>query len=109
VLFRSVSLLNPVWYAGSVVIGALAGIAGDRWSLGFVAETEHQVVQHLEEHLKRLPEADHKSRAILEQMKEDEGRHATHALAAGGAPLPGPVKALMKLTSKVMTTAAYWV
>ena len=103
-----VSLLNPVWYAGSVAIGALAGIAGDKWSLGFVAETEHQVVRHLEDHLQRLPEADRKSRAILEQMKEDEGRHATHALAAGGAPLPEPVKALMKLTSRVMTAAAYW-
>jgi len=104
-----VSYLNPVWYAGSVAIGALAGISGDKWSLGFVAETEHQVVKHLEEHLQRLPETDNKSRAILEQMKQDEGRHATIAVEAGGAELPAPVKNLMGLCSKVMTRTAYWV
>jgi ubiquinone biosynthesis monooxygenase Coq7 len=104
-----VSYLNPVWYAGSVAIGALAGIAGDRWSLGFVAETEHQVVKHLEEHLQRLPETDNKSRAILEQMKQDEGRHATVAIEAGGAVLPAPIKNLMGLCSKVMTRTAFWV
>jgi len=104
-----VSYLNPVWYAGSVAIGALAGISGDKWSLGFVAETEHQVVKHLEEHLQRLPETDNKSRAILEQMKQDEGRHATVAIEAGGAELPAPVKNLMGLCSKVMTRTAYWV
>ena len=101
------SLLNPVWYAGSFGLGALAGLAGDKWSLGFVAETEHQVVAHLDEHLAQLPEQDERSRAILEQMKEDEGRHATVALEAGGAELPEPVKQAMKFTSKIMTTAAY--
>ncbi|HHI93367.1 MAG TPA: 2-polyprenyl-3-methyl-6-methoxy-1,4-benzoquinone monooxygenase [Gammaproteobacteria bacterium] len=103
-----VSVLNPVWYAGSAVIGALAGLAGDKWSLGFVAETEKQVVKHLEEHLEQLPEHDDKSRAILEQMKEDEGHHATVALEAGGTELPLPVKKLMGLTSKVMTRTAFW-
>ena len=103
-----VSYLNPAWYAGSVAIGALAGLAGDKWSLGFVAETEHQVVKHLEEHLQQLPETDAKSRAILEQMKEDEGRHATVAIEAGGAELPYPIKKLMGLSSKVMTRTAFW-
>ncbi len=103
------SMLSPLWYAGSVTIGALAGFAGDKWSLGFVAETEHQVVRHLEDHLRQLPEQDEKSRAVLQQMKIDESRHATHALAAGGAELPPPVKALMGLTSKIMTRAAYWI
>ena len=102
------SILNPLWFAGSFAIGALAGRAGDKWSLGFVVETERQVVKHLEEHLKRLPAQDQKSRAILEQMKEDEAHHATTALQAGGAELPEPVKQLMKLTSKVMTTTAYY-
>ena len=102
------SVLNPVWYAGSFAIGALAGLAGDKWSLGFVAETERQVVKHLEEHLERLPEQDRKSRAILEQMKEDEGRHATAALKAGGGELPEPVRQLMRFTSKLMTTTAYY-
>jgi len=101
------SYLNPVWYLGSVAIGAAAGLAGDRWSLGFVAETEHQVVSHLDRHLADLPEQDGRSRAILEQMKEDEGRHATAALRAGGAALPGPVQTLMRLSSKVMTGTAY--
>ncbi|HEB59579.1 MAG TPA: 2-polyprenyl-3-methyl-6-methoxy-1,4-benzoquinone monooxygenase [Gammaproteobacteria bacterium] len=101
------SYLNPLWYLGSVTIGALAGLAGDKWSLGFVAETEHQVVRHLDDHLGRISSADKKSRAILEQMKIDEGRHATTALSAGGAPLPTPIQGLMKLTSKVMTTLAY--
>ncbi len=103
-----VSVFNPVWYAGSAAIGALAGLAGDKWSLGFVAETEKQVVKHLEEHLEQLPEHDDKSRAILEQMKEDEGHHATVALEAGGTELPLPVKKLMELTSKVMTRTAFW-
>jgi ubiquinone biosynthesis monooxygenase Coq7 len=103
-----VSYLNPLWFAGSAAIGALAGLAGDKWSLGFVAETEKQVVRHLDDHLARLPPQDDKSRAILEQMKEDEGHHATTALEAGGAQLPYPIKRLMNLTSKVMTRAAYW-
>ncbi len=102
------SLLNPFWYAVSFVIGAAAGLAGDRWSLGFVAETERQVVAHLEGHLRRLPSQDRRSRAILEQMKVDEGRHATGALEAGGAELPRPVRLLMRLASRVMTTTAYY-
>jgi len=102
------SYLNPVWYLGSVSIGALAGLAGDKWSLGFVAETEHQVVRHLDSHLAQLSEEDGKSRAILEKMKEDEGHHATVALQAGGAELPLPIKKLMQLTSRVMTRTAYW-
>lgn len=103
------SFLDPFWYAGSVAIGALAGIAGDKWSLGFVAETEHQVVRHLDSHLAQINPDDRKTRAILEQMREDEGKHATVAIEAGGAQLPAPVKALMQFTSKVMTRAAYWI
>jgi ubiquinone biosynthesis monooxygenase Coq7 len=103
------SYLNPLWYAGSVSIGALAGLAGDKWSLGFVAETEHQVMRHLDSHLAQIDDKDAKSRAIPEQMKDDEGHHATVALQAGGAELPFPVKKLMQLTSKIMTRAAYWI
>jgi ubiquinone biosynthesis monooxygenase Coq7 len=103
-----VSYLNTLWYTGSITIGALAGAAGDKWSLGFVAETEYQVVRHLEDHLQRLPAHDIKSRAILEQMKADESRHATIALEAGGAELPYPIKKLMGLTSKIMTRTAFW-
>lgn len=101
------SLLNPLWYAGSVVIGALAGMAGDRWSLGFMAETERQVEGHLDDHLGRLPPGDGRSRAILEQMKIDEIGHAQSALEAGGSELPRPVRRLMTLTSRIMTGAAY--
>ncbi len=101
------SLLNPLWYAGSFAIGAAAGLAGDRWSLGFVAETEHQVVDHLNGHLRSLPDSDARSRLIVQQMREDEGHHATVALEAGGARLPGPVRKLMTLTSKLMTRTAY--
>ena len=103
------SRLNPLFYAGAFAIGALAGKAGDRWSLGFVAETEQQVVQHLNAHLERLPAEDRPSQAILEQMREDEARHAADALAAGGARLPLPVRALMQGVSKVMTRTTYWV
>ncbi len=103
------SLLNPVWYFGSFAMGATAGLAGDKWSLGFIAETEHQVVKHLDEHLAKIASNDIKSRAVLEQMKVDESRHATHALEAGGAELPLPVKIAMKLTSKIMTRSSYWV
>jgi len=106
-LGENTSLLNPLWYVGSVAIGAVAGKIGDKWSLGFVAETEHQVVRHLDEHLQQLPEQDKKSRAILKQMKEDESQHATSALDAGGTELPEPVKKFMALTSKVMTKTAY--
>jgi ubiquinone biosynthesis monooxygenase Coq7 len=101
------SYLNPLWYAGSFAIGALAGVAGDRWSLGFLAETERQVVRHLDAHLERLPREDARSRAILEQMREDEGHHATTAVESGAAELPGPVRSLMGLVSRVMTTVAY--
>ncbi len=101
------SYLNPLWYGGSLAIGAIAGLAGDKWSLGFVTETERQVVRHLDSHLAQLGEKDQKSRAILEQMKEDEGHHATTALHAGGADLPTAIKKLMTLTSKIMTKTAY--
>jgi ubiquinone biosynthesis monooxygenase Coq7 len=102
------SVLNPLWYAGSFTIGALAGLAGDRISLGFVAETERQVVEHLDGHLQRLPAEDQRTRAIIQQMSADEQRHGHNATQAGGAELPGPVRALMKLTAKVMTRTAYW-
>ncbi len=101
------SVLNPVWYAGAFAIGATAGLLGDRWSLGFVAETERQVVRHLENHLESLPQGDARSRAILEQMKADEERHGATAEQAGGARLPRPVRQLMGVVSKVMTRGAY--
>ncbi|WP_294040887.1 2-polyprenyl-3-methyl-6-methoxy-1,4-benzoquinone monooxygenase [Thiolapillus sp.] len=99
------SILNPLWYAGSFALGAAAGLAGDKWSLGFVAETEKQVEGHLDEHLAQVPESDCRTRAILEQMKEDEIRHGQTAKAHGGAELPGPVRVAMKLTSKLMTAS----
>ena len=104
----SKSVLNPLFYAGSFAMGAMSGLLGDKWNLGFLAETERQVVRHLEGHLERLPADDQKSRAIVEQMREDESRHATSALDHGGAELPAPVKAAMKASSKVMTETAYW-
>ena len=103
------SYLDPLWYTGSFAIGAVAGAFGDKWNLGFLAETERQVVAHLDGHLSRLPATDYKSRAILEQMRIDEGAHATTALEAGGATLPWPVPTLMRLASKVMTETAYWI
>ena len=103
------SLLNPIWYAGSFAIGAFAGALGDRWNLGFLAETEHQVVKHLDEHLTQLPDSDKRSRAILQQMKTDEARHATTAIDYGGKPLPTPVKKLMQAMSRVMKRTAYWI
>jgi 3-demethoxyubiquinol 3-hydroxylase len=102
------SLLNPVWYAGSFLIGALAGAVGDRESLGFVSETERQVESHLQGHLDRLPAADHRSRAILEQMRQDEERHGASAAALGGAQLPAWVRSAMRLTSRLMTRGSYW-
>ena len=102
------SVLNPLWYAGSFALGVVTGLAGDQWSLGFVAETERQVVQHLQGHLARLPEADTQSRAILEQMRADEAAHATQAIEAGGRELPAPIKTIMRLASQVMTRTAYW-
>ncbi len=104
-----VSYLNPLWYLGSFAIGAAAGAVGDRWSLGFVAETEKQVVKHLDGHLQRIAREDLKSRAIIEQMKIDEARHGAEARRAGGADLPRPVQQLMRVASKIMTGTAYWV
>lgn len=101
------SVLNPLWYGGSFLIGAVAGALGDRWNLGFLAETERQVEQHLKGHLGRLPAQDLRSRAIVDQMKRDEMRHAVTAVAHGGGDLPLPVRAVMKLTAKVMTTTAH--
>lgn len=100
------SRLTPVWFLGSFVMGSLAGVFGDPWSLGFVAETERQVVRHLEGHLRRLPAADSRSRRIVEQMKVDEGRHAYHAMGAGGRELPECVKKAMAGTARIMTTTA---
>jgi ubiquinone biosynthesis monooxygenase Coq7 len=101
------SILNPFWYAGSYVLGAVAGQIGDKWSLGFVAETEAQVVKHIDEHLEKLGQNDSKSRAILEQMKIDEAHHGTVAIEAGGIELPTPIKFTMSLISKVMTASSY--
>ncbi len=103
------SLFNPLWYGGSFAIGAFAGVIGDKWNLGFLAETEHQVIQHLESHLNKLPGGDLRSRAILEQMKIDEQKHASTAIEQGAAELPAPVKTLMVAMSKVMTGAAYYI
>lgn len=103
------SLLNPLWYGGSYTIGAVAGLLGDKWNLGFLAETEHQVGEHLGRHLQRLPSHDEKSRAIVTQMQVDEACHATMAISQGGVELPAPVKMAMKMGSKVMTRTAYWV
>lgn len=103
------SLLNPVWYAGAFGLGLLAGRLGDRLSLGFVVETERQVEAHLEGHLERLPLADHASRAIVVQMKQDEAAHAAQALQSGAAELPAPAKALMRAAAKVMTTTAHYI
>ncbi|MFV1973894.1 MAG: 2-polyprenyl-3-methyl-6-methoxy-1,4-benzoquinone monooxygenase [Thiohalobacterales bacterium] len=101
------SLLNPVWYTGSFLLGAATGLLGDKWSLGFLAETEQQVVKHLEGHLQRLPDNDNKSRAILEQMKTDEAKHRETAINSGGTELPEPARKAMALMSRVMTTMAY--
>ncbi len=103
------SYLNPLWYVGSFAMGVCAGWAGDKWNLGFLAETERQVVNHLGEHLERLPSADKKSREILVQMKMDEAQHASTACTAGAAELPTPIKFMMRGFSKVMTRVAYWV
>ena len=103
------SLLNPLWYAGSFALGAAAGFLGDKWNLGFLAETERQVEGHLEGHLDRLPAQDGKSRAIVNEMKVDEARHACTALEHGAAELPEPAKLAMKLGSRIMTRTAYWI
>jgi ubiquinone biosynthesis monooxygenase Coq7 len=101
------SLLNPLWYAGSFAIGAVAGLAGDDWSLGFVKETENQVEAHLQDHLERLPPGDARSEAILDQMKVDEARHAAMAQAAGARELPETVRRAMALTAGFMKALAY--
>lgn len=103
------SLLNPLWYAGAFGLGLIAGRLGDRASLGFLVETERQVEAHLQSHLDLLPAADHASRAIVAQMKEDEAAHAALAQQAGGVDLPPPVRAMMKAAARVMTTTAHYV
>jgi 3-demethoxyubiquinol 3-hydroxylase len=101
------SLVNPLWFAGSFAIGALAGLAGDRSNLGFVVETERQVEEHLTGHMDRLPAADAKSRLIVEAMRDDEARHGAMARDAGASELPFPIRALMRVTARIMTATAY--
>jgi ubiquinone biosynthesis monooxygenase Coq7 len=103
------SLLDPVWYAGSFGLGLVSGLAGDRWSLGFLAETEAQVERHLDGHLERLPAGEVESRAVLEQMRADEMRHGESGRILGGTELPWLVRRAMQAASKLMTTTAYWV
>ncbi len=103
------SYLNPVWYVGSFMIGAVAGLVGDQWSLGFVAETEYQVGKHLEEHMKLLPEQDSKSIKILQQMQRDEEQHREDAIHAGAATLPFFIRKLMRWTANVMVKTAYYI
>jgi len=101
------SVLNPLWYTGSLALGAFAGLLGDKWNLGFLSETEQQVGAHLQSHLSRLPQQDEKSRVIVSQMYTDEIGHADMAVELGGVELPNPVPMLMKLNGRVMTSAAY--
>ncbi|MEQ1630169.1 MAG: 2-polyprenyl-3-methyl-6-methoxy-1,4-benzoquinone monooxygenase [Gallionella sp.] len=103
------SVLNPLWYSGSLAMGAFAGLLGDKWNLGFLAETERQVGEHLQSHLQKLPEQDEKSRAIVQQMYVDETAHADMAVELGGATLPQPVQLAMQLNGKLMTNTVYWV
>lgn len=102
------SVLNPLWYAGSLSLGVLAGVLGDRWNLGFLAETERQVEAHLDSHLSALPEQDARSRAIVDQMRQDEIQHAETAIHFGAAELPDAVKAAMKVSGRLMTQTAYY-
>ena len=108
-LGEGVSRLTPFWYAGAFAIGAASGVLGDKWSLGFIQETERQVCAHLDSHLDSLPDEDVKSRAIVEQMRDEEEEHGENAARAGAAELPRPVRALMRITAKLMTRTAYWV
>ncbi len=103
------SLLNPVWYVGSLTLGVLAGLAGDRWNLAFLEETEKQVGGHLEGHLARVPQDDQRTRSVIHQMKMDEEGHAALAHHLGAAPMPVPVRMAMKWASKLMTSTVYWV
>ena len=103
------SLLNPLWYAGSFAIGAIAGLLGDKWSYSFLAETERQVTQHLDGHLARMPQSDAKSRAVLVEMRDDEAKHATTAFAKGASAMPAPLSLVMRLASKVMTQTSFWI
>jgi len=103
------SVLNPLWYSGSLAMGAVAGLLGDKWNLGFLAETERQVGAHLQSHLQNLPVQDAKSRAIVTQMATDEAAHAAMAVELGGAPLAAPVQWAMQLNGKLMTKTSYWV
>jgi 3-demethoxyubiquinol 3-hydroxylase len=105
----AVSRLNPLFYAGSFALGVASGVLGDKWSMGFLVETERQVEAHLSDHLGRLPENDSKSRRILEAMREDEIHHGQTGIEHGAAKLPAPVQSAMKLVSKLMTRSAYWV
>ncbi len=103
------SLLNPLWYAGSFTLGAVAGALSDKWNLGFLAETEHQVSKHLQNHLSQLDETDIKTRTIVQQMQQDEAAHAAEANQLGASELPVPIKVGMRLASKIMTKTAYYV
>lgn len=103
------SVLNPLWYSGSLALGAIAGLLGDKWNLGFLAETERQVGAHLQSHLDSLPPQDKKSRAVVKQMYVDEVSHSDMAIKLGGEELPLPVKLAMRGMSKVMTRTVYWV
>ena len=103
------SVLDPAWYAGSFALGVVSGLAGDRWSMGFLAETEHQVERHLDGHLDRLPRVDLRSRAVILQMRDDERRHGESGRALGARELPYAVKLAMRAASRVMTRTAYWV
>ena len=108
-LGQAPSRLSPVWYVGAFAIGAASGILGDKWSLGFIEETERQVSEHLSGHLQRLPEDDVRSRAIVEKMRAEEEVHGANARDAGAAELPPPVRAVMRLTARLMTGSAYWI
>jgi ubiquinone biosynthesis monooxygenase Coq7 len=101
------SLLNPLWYAGSLAMGVAAGALGDKWNLAFLAETERQVEEHLSGHLETLPPADHRTRAVVAAMRADEARHRDTALALGAAEFPQPIRTAMRLAARVMTTVAY--
>lgn len=103
------SQLRPAWYAGAFAIGAASGLLGDKWSLGFIEETERQVAEHLTGHLDRLPQNDARSRAIVSQMRDEEEAHGANANKAGAAPLPLPVREMMRVCARVMTRTAYWI